>query len=779
MKKATLIAIAVSLSAQGVVFAQNRELLFGPSENAAATKKQPPKQKTARQKVAKQSQPAKVVPKSNPAPSVAKVPTLPEVKSATVAPEPKVSAKPAIAAAAVAVAAPVAAAAAKKEEKTPEVAKSIPIEMPAATAKAEEKNSKPAESKPIEPAAKMVINTSGNDPFSESRKLASVLKESVTVGFFPSVTGNQDSYSFLKNFLPLANYLSEKTGVLFVLSEERNIPVFRKNILENKYPVIFVNAIVVGDAIKSGYVPVAMGKEDLGVSFVMRADAPYKSLDDLSGLQFSWSENAQITMLAKYELAKRNLVDKNKYSDVGTGGRTAALASLNSKLADIAVMRSTEGKQAVSQSSGSLKELNGSVVWPSSGAWIRKDLANTDFAKRMASALMDVSPNATGSAKFASESFQRGFGVKGEFRPITPGELDEKAKIVDVVTKGWPTFAFQGAINQKKRDANLALAPFHVNTKPALTDVYSKSFELKSRFPQSFNVGFFVTKGPNIDVYNFNTSFYPLADYISEETGNAVNLIPEHDPNQFINKISRNIYPAIIVGPSMSLAAISSGYLPVARGGDFVTPAFVVKSDSAIQGIKNLSGKRIATVRASDAETVGRWELLKNKVDTAQFEYLADAVRGTTVLDSGAVDALLVRPSEAQAILKASPQKYKVIYGKEEVPAVSAWVRHDIYDSELMGKFANALTNLSKSENPVRNNAFAAVVRGYGTSDPWQASGIEEHTSSVQMIEDLLKANQSSVNEAPALNYTNIDKIRALPISVPNPAAQKQALSKK
>ena len=725
--------------------------------------------------------------KTAPAPAVAKVDAVPAAvpavskkendkldKPATVATlkDSKTGAKAPAAVAATATVAAVAAAASVAQVK--------PAVMPPMPAIAAAAATVPPVAAKV-PDLKPVAMASGSDPFLERERLAAQLGDGIAVGFFPSVTGNQDSFSFLKNYLPLANFLSAKTGALVSFVEERNLSVYRKAILENKYPAIFVNATIVGDAIKAGYVPLAMGAEDLGAGFVVLADSRFKSLDDMSGAQFAWSRNAQITMLAQYELANRNLVDKNKYTDLGTSGRSAALAAVAGGLADVAVMRTTEAKRAVEEGNGKYRAIDGPTVWPASGVWIRKDLKESDFAKKLTSAMLEVTPTAVGPAKLASEGFTRGYGVKGQFRPVRPGEIEEKSKIVDVVAKSWPDFAYQGAISAPNKTANLEMPVFSKNSFGGSKDVIAENAALRTKFKNSFNVGFYPSTNSSSDSFNFQSNFLPLASYLSEETNHSVQLIPEPNANQFVKRIAQNDYPAIVIGPSMALAATSAGYLPVARGGDFVSPGFLVPADSPIKTIADLAGKTVGTARASDAATVGRWELLKQKVDKVSFDYFGGSAQGLSILSTGAVDSVLLRASEAEAIVKQTTvggvPKYRVILGNEEVPAISAWVRHDLYEYDNMRKFSEAFSALSKSGNDLKGRAFDGVRRGYGTNDSWQASGIEEHTTSVQMIEGLIAANQSVVDEA-TIDLQAIDKVRSAPFVHPNNAAKNTEIGK-
>lgn len=834
MKKALLPVLIATLFASHGAFSAERELLFGPESAKPVRNAVPPPKAVAKasQKVARQTaKPAVSVADKNDAVSkvkpevkpqelkkavaeVAKPAMIPKAEkpvvleanasSKAIAAEVKTPAnleskapvKVAAASEAKTTTKPVAAVAAAAAVTAAVVAAkptSAPVPAPATVAAPAQAAAPvvaalpvPAKVEPVTkapekaPDLKPFVMTSDADPFLERQRLAAQLGDGVAVGFFPSVTGNQDSFSFLKNYLPLANFLSARSGALISFVEERNLGIYRRNILENKYPLVFVNATVVGDAVKAGYVPLAMGAEDLGAGFVVLADSKYKTLNDFNGAQFAWSKNAQITMLAQFELANLNLADKNKYQDMGTSGRTAALTAISGGTADVGVMRSTEAKKAVADGNGKFRHIESSVVWPSSGVWIRQDLKDSDFAKKMMAAVLEVGPDATGPAKKASEGFARGFGVKGQFRSVRPGEIQEKSKILEVVAKAWPDFAPQGKINDARRKENLAMAVFSKTSVSSKQDVLSENVSMRAKYGESINVGLYPSTNSASDAYTFQSNFLPLSSYLSAQTGYSVGLIPETNANFFIKRIVDNSYPAIVIGPSMALAAISAGYLPVARAGDFVTPGFLVPVGSPIKTLADLASKRIGTSLASDGSTVGQWELLKRKVAQVKYEYYSGTAQSLSILNSGAVDAVLLRSTDAEKIVKDTSEngkpRYRVMVGTEEVPAVSAWVRHDLYDFDVMQKLADALSSLSGGE-AIKAKAFEGIKRGYGTKEIWLTSGIEEHTTSIEMIEGLVAADRSFISN-PVVDLRVVDKARTQPITYANPLAGKMISGK-
>lgn len=291
------------------------------------------------------------------------------------------------------------------------------------------------------------------DTMTERDYLVSKLKSQITVGFFPSATGGNGSYAFLNNFMPLSNYLSKKTGVLLNFVPERNLPDYGRRIGEYRYPVVFINALLTRNAIAAGYVPLVVGKDNLAPGFMVRADSPIKKIEDIKDAKVAWSLNAQTSLLTMADVSRLGLTG-NTYSDVGSGGRVGALSALSAGTADVAVWRSNELEKI---SDPKLRYLGAGTSAPSSGVWIRKDLAGTEFAKSLEVSLLKIEPDSTDTAaKNASLAYARGFGLRGQFAPISKTFLGDMTGVVESAKKAFPSSFEEIVSDAKERETNMA-----------------------------------------------------------------------------------------------------------------------------------------------------------------------------------------------------------------------------------------------------------------------------------------------------------------------------------
>lgn len=248
----------------------------------------------------------------------------------------------------------------------------------------------------------------GEDPRLECNRLASTLKDGLTIGFYPSASGGAEAHSFISNYLPLANYLSKETGTLVTLVPERDLVLFAQRALDHQYPVLVINSIIAADAARAGYVPVASAKEFLTPAFVVRADSPLKTLNDLVGKPVAWVGTAQITMMAKAELSRIGLGGAVRADDVAAGGRAAAVGLLQTGVVDAALMRIGEA-EAMSKD-GKYRILASSLGSPAAGVWVRKEYVDSPVIKKMVQALINLPQHPAVAA-----GFQRGFGTPGVF----------------------------------------------------------------------------------------------------------------------------------------------------------------------------------------------------------------------------------------------------------------------------------------------------------------------------------------------------------------------------
>lgn len=592
----------------------------------------------------------------------------------------------------------------------------------------------------------------GADAFAEREHLIAQLRDTLSVGVPATAGTNADAFSFLVNYLPLANFVSSRLGVLVNVVTERDNATFRRALLEAKYPFAVVTATNAVEAIQVGYVPLLTAVEEESAAFVVRSDSKLQVIDDIHDLQIAWPKNTQVAVLAQYELSVKKLAGRNKFNDIGTAGAEGAAGLLAAQAVDVVIMRAADAKRVIDSSGGRYRSFGTDSKLPQIGIWARPDLRDSELAKRLSSAMLEIGTESSVTAKNASATVGGAQGTSAQFKQVSDGEIDRLRSITSAARQAFPEYVSQEAFNPQVRAANLATSAVTRGGNRVASDAISENSAIRSKYTDAFRVGVYTGSTSSSDPYAFQANFIALSTYLSTEAGYSVGLVPERNANLFIRRLAQNEYPAVVISPTLAYAAASSGYLPVARGSEFVTPAFLVPSSSAVKSLHDLSERRVAAIKTADASNAGKWDLLRAKAINVRFEYLGGNADGIAALTKGTVDAVLMALSDAEKIAKpatagAAPD-YKIIAGTEKAPVVSVWVRSDVVEHDAMRKLAATLGELAPSGSPAKVKAFDGVARGFDTRAPWQASGLEEHRYSVDMGEGLLKASLSVVDEA-------------------------------
>lgn len=599
----------------------------------------------------------------------------------------------------------------------------------------------------------------GADAFAEREHLISQLRDTLSVGVPATAGTNVDAFSFLVNYLPLANFVSSRLGVLVNVVSERDGATFRRALLEAKYPFAIVTATNAVEAMQVGYVPLVTAVEEESATFVVRSDSKLQVIDDVHDLQIAWPKNTQIAVLAQYELSAKKLAGRNKFNDIGTAGAEGAAGLLAAHAIDVVIMRAADAKRVIDSSGGKYRSFGTDSKLPQMGIWARPDLRDSDLAKRLSSAMLEIGTASSATTKSASAP------VGGaQFKQVSDGDIDRLRSISSAARQAFPEFGSQEAFNLQARAANLATSAVTRGGNRVVSDAISENSAIRSKYMDAFRVGIYTGGTLSSDPYAFQGNFIALSTYLSTEAGYSVGLVPERNANLFIRRLAQNEYPAVVISPTLAYAAASSGYLPVARGSEFVTSAFLVPSSSAVKSLQDLSEKRVAAIKTADASNAGKWDLLRAKAVNVRFEYFGGNTDGIAALTKGTVDAVLMPLSDAEKLAKpagagAAPD-YKIIAGTEKAPVVSVWVRSDVVEHDAMRKLATTLGELAPSGSPAKVKAFDGIARGFDTRAPWQASGLEEHRYSVDMGEGLLKASLSVVDEA-QVDAAVVDRARS------------------
>jgi ABC-type phosphate/phosphonate transport system substrate-binding protein len=297
-----------------------------------------------------------------------------------------------------------------------------------------------AESNTKKPAIYKLERQVSTDPLAARESLLVKGGTAVNVGWYPSATGLQDVHLFMQNYLPLANYLSNRTGVIVTPVPERDVRAYRKRIAERQYPVIMIHGATALDAQRAGYVPVAAPQDPLAPGFVVKADSSIQTLADMRDKRIAWVGSAQITMHTQAELVRLGINASVKPVEVGAGGRAAALGLLDSNNTDVAVLRVAEAEDAVKASGGKLKLAGKLEGAPAGGFWIRDDLVDSDFHKKLRDAMATINDSSSKEKVTAIESFNRGFGTRSGFMMTDLSSFKNALDDQKLLNEKWPGY---------------------------------------------------------------------------------------------------------------------------------------------------------------------------------------------------------------------------------------------------------------------------------------------------------------------------------------------------
>lgn len=316
-----------------------------------------------------------------------------------------------------------------------------------AKAKAE-KSEKPASVATLPPIGEAQAQPGVIDPFVEREAVIKKYRDHMTIALYPSAGGRSDIYYIMRNYLPLANYLSHKVGAVVSLVPEKSTAHYRKKMSKQEYSLVYVHAPLAVSAIEAGYIPVVKHSETLVSSFVARTDGKFKKIDDLSGAKIGWVGFAQTTLQAKAELIKRGLAGKVTAVDAGTAGQGSLAPSLMSGNIDVAVVRKTVAERMVKESGGKLQIIYDGFEGPGFSLFAKKDAYNEAQLAKISGAFAAIRPDGGAAEKDVIEGIFRGSGLRGVYQPAKLADYEAFREAAKIVNESWP-----GLTYSPKKDA--------------------------------------------------------------------------------------------------------------------------------------------------------------------------------------------------------------------------------------------------------------------------------------------------------------------------------------
>ncbi len=271
------------------------------------------------------------------------------------------------------------------------------------------------------------------DPFVERTELlkTSKAKDAISIGIFPGTVSLDvaDIYALMSRYIPLSNYLSKESGKLVSFVPEKNVQVFKRRVSEKQYPFVYCNAEIAVSAALAGYVPIAKRKDNIASVFVTKADSKLSKVEELKGKSVGVVEQAMVSTLAKYSIAKANLWGSVKLVDAGGTGTAGLLKFLDNGTAEVVVLRKETADEIIAKEPGKYRVAIAAEVAPGFILMARPGISvaeRTSFAR----AFLDL-----------TDASQRGQvvlagldGVSSRFEPAGTSDIEPMVKFLEILS---------------------------------------------------------------------------------------------------------------------------------------------------------------------------------------------------------------------------------------------------------------------------------------------------------------------------------------------------------
>ena len=220
------------------------------------------------------------------------------------------------------------------------------------------------------------------------------------MGVYPGVElGQTDTYDILDRYMPLAEYLSAKTGIKVVVLPVKSAERAMKQMVEGVgvYKLFFGPPVLAAEWIeKAGFLPVVVEQERIRAVFVVKPTSTLQSLSDFKETTrvAMPSPKLVLSVLAAETLAQGKIA-------LQPGGRQhiassdGILVALNSGLADVAVIGERAVKKLTADKSFTYRVIGQTVDVPGFALIAHKSVSDKSRGKlRQAAVTLDKDPSA-------------------------------------------------------------------------------------------------------------------------------------------------------------------------------------------------------------------------------------------------------------------------------------------------------------------------------------------------------------------------------------------------
>jgi hypothetical protein len=201
-------------------------------------------------------------------------------------------------------------------------------------------------------------------------------------------------------------------------------------------------------------------------------------------------------------------------------------------------------------------------------------------------------------------------------------------------------------------------------------------------------VGFYPGDVEQSSQFYWAHKFLPFTNYISDQTGNVISLVPEQNVTVLKNLVKAQHYKWLYVSSSIAVLAQGMGYTPVVKAGGDTDSVFVTTPKSSIHKLTDLQGVRVGIASHTEAALVAKYTLKNVKPLAISPIYVeaGSSLRGQlpALLDSGVVDAVIISREQADVISKIAPEKYKIADALGNIQGAVLLAHSSLSQSEIV-----------------------------------------------------------------------------------------------
>lgn len=546
-------------------------------------------------------------------------------------------------------------------------------------------------------------------------QLLARLSSEISVGFVPAVSADADAFSFATHYLPLSNYLSQEMGVLVNFVPQRNMSKTRRDIANQKHPLLFLTAATTVDAVKAGYAPLAQLASGISASYIVKAESKFTKTEELKGAKFAWSSQNQAAQLAMGDLAKLNLVEGNQFAEIGADDVASAMLALDAH--DVVVVTADVAKSMLASTKTKYRVIGESSKMPASVLWARKDLVDSEVSNRLVRALIEVGSSEQTNAKIAASGFSAGFKQPATFVLTQVGVVESMSVLFNAAEKAFPRVFTPVSADPKVLSANRALPVIRPVARSDVQDPSAYRARLQQAFRQQIAVGFAPYSSTIEDGQNFVAHYLPLANHLSQSSGVLVNFVPERNIDLFRKRIAEVRYPIIFASAVHSVEASKAGYVPLMQATDSVGIGYLVKKDSKIQRSGDIKGAKIGWSTKDQIAFLAMADLTKASAGSENTPLElgnSDASTAINAVRSGVVEVVALSSKSAEAAATASKGELRLVPGEAQVASTGMWVRKDLAGTDFARRLMEGLSQVTPGATGTAGVAAQGFQSGFG-----------------------------------------------------------------